>query len=465
MAVSTGMPPQGSIVRKKPRIFYGWWIVIAAVILNILQGGILFYGFTLVLDPVTDEMGWTKTELTIAYPIMGVVIGVISPFLGGLFDRIGPRPLIGAGMVIVAASMIMLHYVQSLPMFYLWFSLLNLGSMGIWLSVGPTVANWFVRARGRALGTYSLGFALAGLVAPPLYWLIDGGIILGFEFDGLGWRDAFFILGVMFLCLMPITILIFRHRPENMGLYPDGADYPPLEVSPGAEMSDDAEMTTTAMQALRSQAFWLMAICSALTFLTIATLTVHWVPYMGSIGIEREAAAFFLPLLPLGTMMGRLLFGFLADLYNKKRVTALAFCVQAAAVLMLSQVDPAREWTLVLFLVLWGFGFGGTIVARMALQGYLFGRNSFGALQGMLTMTTEAGFALSPLIASIVFEELGTYRPLFLGFAVLAFLAGPLTMLIRRPTPQFATGFATAQSADSEPETSTPARTAAGEDT
>ncbi|MYD37068.1 MAG: MFS transporter [Dehalococcoidia bacterium] len=452
MASSNGMPPHGVIVRKKkPLIFYGWWIVIAAVILNILQGGILFYGFTLVLDPVTDEMGWTKTELTIAYPIMGVVIGVISPFLGGLFDRIGPRPLIGAGMVIVAASMIMLHYVQSLPMFYLWFSLLNLGSMGIWLSVGPTVANWFVRARGRALGTYSLGFALAGLLAPPLYWLIDGGIILGFEFDGLGWRDAFFLLGVMFLFLMPLTILIFRHRPENMGLYPDGADYPPLEVSPGAEMSDDAEMTTTAMQALRTQAFWLMAICSALTFLTIATLTVHWVPYMGSIGIEREAAAFFLPLLPLGTMVGRLLFGVLADLYDKRRVTALAFCVQAAAVLMLSQIDPAREWTLVLFLVLWGFGFGGTIVARMALQGYLFGRNSFGALQGMLTMTTEAGFALSPLIASIVFEELGTYRPLFLGFAVLAFLAGPLTMLIRRPTPQFATGFATAQSADKDP--------------
>ncbi|MCY4576588.1 MAG: MFS transporter [Chloroflexi bacterium] len=458
MASPNGVqPPAGYITRKKPRIFYGWWIVIAAVLLNILQGGILFYGFTLVLDPVTEEMGWTKTQLTIAYPIMGVVIGIFSPFLGGLFDRIGPRPLIGGGMVIVAVSMIMLHYVQSLPMFYLWFSLLNLGSMGIWLSVGPTVANWFVRARGRALGTYSLGFALAGLIAPPLYWLIDGGVILGFEFDGLGWRDTFFILGVMFLVLMPVTILIFRHRPENMGLYPDGADFPPLEVSPGAEMSDDAEMTTTAMQALRSQAFWLMAICSGLTFLTIATLTVHWVPYMGSIGIEREAAAFFLPLLPLGTVLGRITFGFLADLYDKKRITALAFCVQAAAVLMLSQVDAAREWTLFVFLVLWGFGFGGTIVARMALQGYLFGRNSFGALQGMLSMTTEAGFALSPLIASIVFEDMGTYRPVFLAFAVLAFFAAPLTMLIRRPTPQFAIGYATAQPAGGEPETPTPA--------
>ena len=458
MSLLNGASPRsGNITRKKPRIFYGWWIVIAAVLLNILQGGILFYGFTLVLDPVTEEMGWTKTQLTIAYPIMGVVIGIFSPFLGGLFDRIGPRPLIGGGMVIVAVSMIMLHYVQSLPMFYLWFSLLNLGSMGIWLSVGPTVANWFVRARGRALGTYSLGFALAGLIAPPLYWLIDGGVILGFEFDGLGWRDTFFILGVMFLVLMPITILIFRHRPENMGLYPDGADFPPLEVSPGAEMSDDAEMTTTAMQALRSQAFWLMAICSGLTFLTIATLTVHWVPYMGSIGIEREAAAFFLPLLPLGTVLGRITFGFLADLYDKKRVTALAFCVQAAAVLMLSQVDAAREWTLFVFLVLWGFGFGGTIVARMALQGYLFGRNSFGALQGLLSMTTEAGFALSPLIASIVFEDLGTYRPVFLAFAVLAFIAAPLTMLIRRPTPQFAIGYAPAPSVDGEPETPAPA--------
>ena len=437
MSLLNGVAPRGNITRKKPKIFYGWWIVITAVLLNIFQGGVLFYGFTLILDPMTEEMQWSKTQVTIAYPIMGVAIGVLAPFVGSLFDRIGPRPIIGVGMSLLGLGLIMLHSVSNLPMFYLWFSLANVGSAGMWLSVGPAVANWFVRRRGRALGIYSLGYALAGIVAPPFLGLIDGFNLIGFQFDGVGWRDSFLIVGVIFLFLMPIAVLIIRHRPENLGLYPDGADYPPLEVTAGTEYSDDAEMNIGAMQAIRTQAFLLMAIASGLAFLTIATLQVHWVPYLDSVGYSRGEAAFYLTFLPLSTVIGRLGFGFLADLWDKKRVTALAFTFQAAAVLMLAFIDSAQTWTVMVFLGLWGIGFGATIVTRMALQGYLFGRNSFGALQGMLSMSSEAGFAFSPLIASFVFEELGTYRPVFIVFAVLTFIAAPLTLAIRRPRPSF----------------------------
>ncbi len=432
MSLTNGAARLGTVPPRKPLIFYGWWIVVAAVILNIFQGGILFYGFTLVLDPMTTEMGWTKTEVTFAFPIMGAVIAVISPFLGSLFDRIGPRPLIAAGMSALGCGMIALHGVDSLLMFYIWFSLANIGSAGMWLSVGPAVANWFVRRRGRALGIYTLGYALAGIMAPPFYWLIDGVTWGGFSFDGVGWRDSFLIVGVIFLMLMPIAVLVIRHRPENMGLYPDGADEPP-QMATGNELAADAEADTTATEALRTQAFWLMAIGSGLAFLTIATLQVHWVPYLNSVGFSREAAAFYLPLLPLSTIVGRLGFGFLADLWDKKKVTALAFALQAGAVLILAGVDQSRGWTIFLFFSMWGVGFGATIVTRMTLQGYLFGRNSFGALQGMLSMTSEAGFAFSPLIASAIFESLGTYRPIFIVFAALSLLAAPITLMIRRP--------------------------------
>ena len=435
MSLLNSVAPRGNITRKKPRIFHGWWIVTAAVLLNLLQGGILFYGFTLVLDPMTDETGWTKTQVTGAYPIMGVVIGVLAPFVGSLFDRVGPRPLIAVGMSVMGLGLIMLHSVDSLLMFYVWFSLANVGSAGMWLSVGPTVANWFVRRRGRALGIYSLGYALAGITAPPFLGLIDGFDLVGFQFDGVGWRDSFLIVGIMFIILMPLAVLILQHRPENRGLYPDGADEPPVEVGTASvtSASDEAEVNSTAREALRTQAFWLLAAGSAMTFLTIATLQVHWVPYLGSAGFSREMAAFYLTFLPLSTVVGRLGFGFLADLWAKKRVTALAFTFQAAAILMLATVDASKTWTILAFLGLWGIGFGGMIVARMALQGYLFGRNSFGALQGMLSMTSEAGFAFSPVIASIVFESLGTYRPVFIVFAALSLLAAPLTLMIRRP--------------------------------
>ena len=409
-------------LRKKPRIFYGWWIVITAVLLNIFQGGVIFYGFTHVIEPMTEETGWTLTQVTTVFPILGVFIAIIAPILGLSFDKIGPRPLLGGGMTLLGAGLIMLHWASSLPMFYLWFSLANIGSAAMWLSIGPAVANWFVRKRGRALGIYTLGYALAGILSQPFYLLIEW----------VGWRDAFLIVGVIFFILMPVAVIVIRHRPENMGLFPDGADEPPPQAS-GSEISSDGEMNVSAMQALRSQAFWLMAMASALAFLTIATLQVHWTPYLRSVGYTKETAALLLTFLPLSTVAGRLGFGFLADLWDKKSVTALAFATQAAAVLLLAFVDASHGWVIYVFLTMWGLGFGGTIVTRMALQGYLFGRNSFGALQGMLSMTSEAGFAFSPLLASLVFEEYGSYQPLFLVFAALVLLATPITLIIRRP--------------------------------
>ena len=428
-------PPAGYITRKKPKIFYGWWIVTASVFLNIVFGGILFYGFTLVLDPITEEMNWTKTQVTAAYPIMGVVIAILAPLLGSWFDKVGPRPLLFFGLSGLGFSLIMLHSVDSLIWFYLWFSMANASSVGMWMAVGPTVANWFVRKRGRAIGIYSLGFAFAGFMAPPFLWLVDGVDYGWLVFAGVGWRDAFLVAGVIFLVMMPFAVFIIQHRPENRGLYPDGADEPPAEaaMSSGAPISDDVEINSTATQALKTRAFWLLAVGSAFGFLAIATLQVHWVPYLGSTGFSRETAALYLSLLPLSTVMGRLTFGFLADWADKRKVTALAFGIQACAIFTLAWVDESRTWSILLFLFFWGFGFGGTVVTRMALQGYLFGRNSFGALQGMLSMTSEAGFALAPVIASIVFESLGTYRPAFLAFALLCFMSVPITLLIRRP--------------------------------
>lgn len=411
--------------KRKPRIFFGWWVAIVAVLLNIFQGGVLFYGFTLVITPLTEETGWSRTAVTAVFPIIGIAAAVLSPLLGGLFDRIGPRPIIGGGLLVLGGGMVLLSQVTSLPAFYLAFTLANIGSTAIWSSSGPAVANWFVRRRGRALGLYSLGFALAGIMSPPFFWLLES----------VGWRNSFVVVGIAAWALIPLAVWVIRHRPEQYGMFPDGADVPPPNIEDLETSSGEGEVNLSARQALRTQAFWLMAIGSSLAFLTIAALQVHWSPYLESVGFSRQAAAYFLPALPLSTVVGRIGFGVLVDMYDKKRVTALAFALQAVAVIALALIDVSRVWLVFLFFVLWSVGFGGTIVTRMALQGYLFGRFSFGALQGLLSMSSEAGFAFAPLIASLAFDALGSYRPLFFAFAFLTFLAAPITLAIVRPRP------------------------------
>ena len=167
--------------------------------------------------------------------------------------------------------------------------------------------------------------------------------------------------------------------------------------------------------------------------MTIAALQVHWSPLLQAIGFSERSAANLLFILPLSTVVGRLGFGFLVDIWDKRRVTATAFVLQGIAVFVLTMVDADRWWLLPVFFIFWGLGFGGTVVTRPALQAEMFGRFSFGAINGILFMTGEAGFAFAPLIASRAFEEMGSYTPVFLVFAVLSILAAPLVLAIQKP--------------------------------
>ncbi len=407
------------VTRGRPRVFYGWWIVIAAVLLNIFQGGVLFYGFTLIITPLREETGWSASQVTAVFPILGVIAAIIAPALGFSFDRIGPRPLLTAGLLLMGAGMILMGQAKTLPMFYAAFIVANIGSTSTWMSTGPAVANWFVRKRGRALGFYSLGFGLAGLMSPFLFQLIES----------IGWRDAMVVLGVISWILLPASVWVIRRRPEDSGLWPDGADGPP----DANEEGEDAEINISAGQALRMRSFWLLSIGSSLAFLTIAALQVHWSPLLQAIGFSERSAANLLFILPLSTVVGRLGFGFLVDIWDKRRVTATAFVLQGIAVFVLTMVDADRWWLLPVFFIFWGLGFGGTVVTRPALQAEMFGRFSFGAINGILFMTGEAGFAFAPLIASRAFEEMGSYTPVFLVFAVLSILAAPLVLAIQKP--------------------------------
>ena len=410
---------------KKPKIFFGWWVAIGAVVLNIFQGGVLFYGFTIVLLPLTEETGWSRTAVTAVFPIIGIIAAILAPFLGNIFDRVGPRPIITVGLICMGTGLLLVSKVTTLPGFYAAFTLANLGSMCIWSSSGPAVANWFVEKQGRALGFYSLGFALSGIMSPPFYWLVET----------VGWRSGFNYVGLGAFIFIPFALFLIRHRPENYGLFPDGLDSPPPQVGE-SEIEGEGELNLTPSQALKTQAFWLMAIGSSLAFLTIAALQVHWSPYLESVGYSRRAAALLLPIMPLRTVFGRILFGILADKFDKKKVASVAFILQSLSIFILALISVDKPWVLFAFLFFWSVGFGGTIVTRLALQGYLFGRYSFGTLQGLFSMSSEAGFAFAPLIASLVFDRLGSYSPLFFAFSFLTLLAAPITMMITRPTNQ-----------------------------
>jgi len=159
---------------KPPRVFYGWWVVSASSLIALYAGGIIFYGFTAIFEPIANEFGWSYAQISLAASIRGVEMGLLSPLFGMLADRWGPRRLIFSGGVITALGLILLSYTTSLAMFYGAFVLVAIGISACSMTVLMiAVANWFKRRVGLASGIAASGFGFGGLLVPVIVRLID----------------------------------------------------------------------------------------------------------------------------------------------------------------------------------------------------------------------------------------------------------------------------------------------------
>ncbi|MFC1969115.1 MFS transporter, partial [Chloroflexota bacterium] len=176
------MPPN-----KRPRVFYGWWIVVACFFYSFYIGGGVFYGFTAIFEPIASEFDWSYAQISIAASLRGVEIGLLAPFVGLLVDRWGPRRLMFLGSILAGSGLILLSLVNSLLMFYVAFFVISLGMSTSSSTVLMTgIANWFHKRVSLTAGLTISGFGAGGLLVPVIVGLIDA-------FD---WRTAMVIWGL-----------------------------------------------------------------------------------------------------------------------------------------------------------------------------------------------------------------------------------------------------------------------------
>lgn len=350
-----------------------------------------------------------------------IEMGIASPIVGFLVDRLGPRKLILFGVLLSGLGFILLSRVSSLLMFYAVIIMISIGfSASSPVVMMATVANWFRRHVSRAMGFLMLGFGLSGVLIPGIVWLIAHH----------GWRTSAFVLGLgVWLVGLP-AVLIIRHRPEDYGYLPDGESYTEAMVQTAAGEAD-----FTISRAIRTSAFWFLSLSIGLQALVLQAVILHIMPYLSSIGIGRETAAWIAMFIPLFSVAGRLGLGWLGDVWNKKFVLCLAFVLQLTGMLIFIQ---ARTWALFLpFLILFGLGYGGTIPLRAALQREYFGRSAFGSIQGLMVSVMTALSILGPPLAGWIFDVTGSYHAAWLIFTGALFLALPLILGLKRPAVEF----------------------------
>ena len=413
----------------KKKIFYGWWIVLATHIICMLGFGTWLYSFGVFFKPMMDEFGWTRAMTAGAASLRSTQGGIAGPVVGWAVDKWGSRRVIILGGMISGLGFALMALVNSLVMFYLIYGLLlSIGmSFMLYLPAFTVIAKWFKRGLSRAMAVLAVGAGLGGLIFAPL-----SAVLINFA----GWRIAFLLIGILvWIVVIPLALLI-REKPEEMGLSPDGDSSkkePLKENDPDSPSSptlliEDSSLDYTLKQAWASSTFWLLAGAFFCQSLAHSVVFVHGVPHLTDIGISVEKAAFSIGLLTLVSVVGRLMFGYLGDFFDKRFLLTISYVLMGTGIFVLLK---ARTMPMVyLFILIFGVGFGGNVPLIPAIQAEYFGRTAMGKIQGSMTPLIMFAGASGPIMAGYFFDRLGSYFIAFLIISIAPFAAAAMVLFI-----------------------------------
>ena len=212
--------------RKFPRkIFYGWYIIAAGCISGFFNQGIFTIGLSAFIPPVQKELGWSLTAISLGFSIKQFEQGLLGPISGYLIDRLGPRLMCSIGSIIAAIGLILFGRMDSFTTFYTAAIIIALGqSVGTIRAYMATLVHWFVQKRGLAAAIIGSGLGMGYAGVYPIALLLEW----------YGWRNAAYITALVFLSISLPLAQIIRHRPQQMGLQPDGASQIPEKSSAAA---------------------------------------------------------------------------------------------------------------------------------------------------------------------------------------------------------------------------------------
>lgn len=417
------------------RLYYGWVMVTALAIAETTSWGVLYYAFTVFLEPMHSSLGWSRAAIAGAFSLALFLSALVGIPFGRWLDRHGPRLAMTVGSCLAVALLLAWSRVQTLAEFYLiWAGLGIAMAVVLYEPAFWLVSVWFVRRRSQALTLLTFVAGLASVVYIPLAgWLVETQ----------GWRQALVVLAVLVgVGTLPVHALLLRRRPEDVGLVPDGGPPQPQlneTVAQSAESTDTravdhATEGITARRAMGSSAFWLLTVAFGVGTLCAGVVFAYLAPYLIARGYAPITAANLTGLVGLAALPGRLLFTPLGDYVPRGYVVAGIFVAQAVALVFLLAV-PSTAGVLV-FAALFGAGFGAVTPARAALVADYYGSAHFGSINGIVAMASTLGRALAPVGAGVVLELAGGYGVVLGGLALLAAFGAVALLVAERQARQ-----------------------------
>jgi MFS family permease len=425
---------------QSPRFFYGWYIVAVGILVNIAGTFAFSSTLSIFLKPITEELGVSRGAFSLIRTFEIGVAAMIVPMLGPWIDRHGGRGVLVLGVLMEGTGLLLSSLVQSFWQFvFVRCSLVIAGEALLGsLVINVTIAQWFVRKRGRAMGIANLGTGIAKLSIPvAAAWL----------FVLVGWRYTWAIFGVIAPLLVVAPALLFvRRQPEDIGLRPDGDPPNGPSTQHGDSIRDprrplaksDDEAVWTRAQALRLPTFWVLVVTFGIASVGIAGLNLHLFSYVTDIGFTPIVAASFMSTIAVTQLGSSLLWGMLADKFDIKKVSCVQFLIQAVGLITL--FTSRQIYFTYIGFFLYGTGLAGSFVLRELIWADFFGRNSLGTVRGLSMLFSHLFAASGAPFFGFLHDRTGSYDLSFLIFSCALFTSAFLVLLAKRPRLQTTEG-------------------------
>ena len=401
-----------------PSRFHRAWIILAILVLVQVIGQAISMSAGIMVPLLKDPegvYGWNIALISGAVAVYYLVGAVFSPVAGMVGDRFGSRPIMFGCGVLYLVSMLLVGLVTEVWHFFISFGvMLAITQAFTFVPLQASVGGWFRRRLGLATGLLQgAGGIGAALLAPGVAGLL--------EF--VGWRDTFWFIAFLGGGLIIVCSVFFRSLPADANIRPYGArgDDPP-EISPPKELLK-LRLKVFGQHMRRTRAFWNLPTIHGLGCAGHGIVIFFVIDFARDIGIGLTTATFILTCISIFSIVGRFVVPMLAERIGGKPVMLVALFLQGVTVAVLFFAnDP---WSLYLFGVLFGLGFGGEMSAYLVVNRQYFGPGPMATLYGYEIMGAMMGHAIATLLGGLVRELTGSYLPVFMlsmGFSIVGVL-------------------------------------------
>jgi MFS family permease len=399
--------------RRPPgRIFYGWVIVGAAMVVTCVGFGAMF-SLGVFLQPMASSMGWSRTGISTAALLNFLGMGVGSFVWGALSDRLGTRTVVLIGGVLLGFGTVMASQAPTLGHFQVYFGVIvGFAAGSLYAPLTATTSRWFTRHRSLAVALVSAGLGLGSTTTAPLArWIIT-------NYD---WRMAMLVIGdLAWLVIIPAALLVREPPSVTVSGAPD-----PAALAEGPEL--------TAAQALRTPQF------AAIAFTFFACCAAHSGPIFHMVanaidhGVTAMAAATVLSAAGVASLSGKIICGLVADRVGAKRVLVAGLALQAVAISLYLVTRQLSHFYGVA--MVFGFAYGGIMPLYAIVVREYFGARIMGTIFGAVGFASTMGMALGPVAGGWVYDAFGSYAWLFIASCGIGVGAVAIAFTFRPPRP------------------------------